>query len=152
MSSLTSIGWNSRYSAGVKKPFAIKACLVVGKEVREKLCFLSLLLSKRQRKVTETYLPSTTIRNFFKMANTRCLLREQWKPSFFVSLGSKAWYVQRTFFSLEPTQVVMAVLADRHLYCRAKGSQPGMWILCCGGFDCRSDAVEPPSVTPEVSI
>lgn len=115
-------------------------------------CFLSPLLSKRQRKVTETYLPSTTICSFFKMPNIDCLLREQSKPSFFVSLGSKAWYVQCTFFSLEPIRVVMAVLADRHLYRWAKGSQPGMWIPCCGGFDCGPDGLELPSVTPEVSI
>lgn len=54
MYSLTSIGCNGRYSGGMKEVFAMKACLVLGEEVKEKT-----ILSKRQRKVRETYFPST---------------------------------------------------------------------------------------------
>lgn len=66
---LTSTVYNGRYSGGIKKPFAIKACLVVGEEVKEKtFSFLSPILSERQRKVRETYFPSTINCSFFKMS------------------------------------------------------------------------------------
>lgn len=138
---LTSTVYNGRYSGGIKKAICHQGLSSGGGGSKRKnfqFPFSHLVRETEESKgnLLSQYYQLQFLQN---VRNSTCLLTGQSKPSFFVSQVSKASYLQYIFFFLKPIRRVIAISADRHLYCRAKRSQPCLWIMWCLECDCGPD-------------